>query len=55
MISSKQRDSKEQLNRFNESNSEHIKLLYSVGMINEGVHLDKISGVILTSKTQSSK
>lgn len=53
MISSKQRDSKEQLNRFNESNSEHIKLLYSVGMINEGVHLDKISGVILTSKTQS--
>ena len=53
MISSKQKDNKEQLNGFNESNSEHIKLLYTVGMINEGVHLERISGVILTSKTES--
>ena len=53
MISSKHKESHEQLNGFNSSNSEHIKLLYTVGMINEGVHLERVSGVLLTSKTES--
>ena len=53
MISSKHKDSQEQLNSFNSSNSEHVKLLYCVGMIDEGVHLNGVSGVILTARTES--
>ena len=52
-VSSKHKDSKQQLNDFNEDESEHLKLLYCVGMIDEGVHLNNISGVILTAKTES--
>ena len=53
MISSKHKDSQEQLNDFNNSDSEHLKLLYCVGMIDEGVHLNGVSGVILTARTES--
>ena len=52
-VSSKHKDSQQQLDDFNASSSEHIKLLYCVGMIDEGVHLDGVSGVILTAKTGS--
>lgn len=52
-VSSKHDDSQQQLDEFNVSDSEHIKLLYCVGMIDEGVHLKGVSGVILTAKTGS--
>ena len=43
----------EELKKFENDNSEHLKVMYCVGMIDEGVHLDGISGVILASKTES--
>ena len=52
-VSSKHDDSQQQLDEFNVSDSDHIKLLYCVGMIDEGVHLKGVSGVILTAKTGS--
>ena len=52
-IHSKDKTSAEQLQQFKTSNSEHLKLMYCVGMIDEGMHLSDISGVILSSKTGS--
>ena len=52
-VSSKNKDSQEQLEAFNNDKSEHLKIMYCVGMIDEGVHLNDISGVILASKTGS--
>ena len=52
-IHSKDKTSAEQLQQFKTSNSEHLKLMYCVGMIDEGMHLSEISGVILSSKTGS--
>lgn len=52
-IHSKDNTSAKQLESFNKSESEHLKLMYCVGMIDEGVHLNNVSGVILTAKTGS--
>ncbi len=52
-IHSKDKTSGIQLEQFNNSNSEHLKLMYCVGMIDEGVHLKGVSGVILAARTGS--
>ena len=41
------------IEQFEEANSEHLKLLFSVNMINEGLHVDDISGVIMLRPTKS--
>ena len=38
---------------FKADDSDHLKLLYSVSMLNEGVHVDDVSGVILFRPTVS--
>ncbi len=38
---------------FKEDESEHLKLLYCIDMLNEGVHVDDIDGVILLRPTVS--
>jgi superfamily II DNA or RNA helicase len=52
-VSSKHTDSKKQLEEFNADNSDRLKLMYCVGMISEGVHINGVSGVVLTSKVGS--
>ena len=52
-INSKDSKSFGYLESFNNSKSEHLKLMYCVGMIDEGVHLNNVSGVILVAKTGS--
>ena len=52
-IHSKDQSSAKQLEQFKTSNSEHLKLMYCVGMIDEGMHLSDVSGVILSAKTGS--
>lgn len=52
-IYSKDTTSSKQLEAFNNSKSKHLKLMYCVGMIDEGVHLNDVSGVILATKTGS--
>ena len=44
---------KKEIETFTESKSEHLKLLYSVDMLNEGLHLEDISGVIMLRPTDS--
>ncbi len=39
--------------QFKEDQSEHLKLLYCIDMLNEGVHVDDIDGVILLRPTVS--
>ena len=38
---------------FKEDNSDHLKLLYAIDMLNEGIHVDDIDGVILFRPTVS--
>ena len=38
---------------FKDDNSDHLKLLYCIDMLNEGVHVDDVSGVILLRPTIS--
>ena len=38
---------------FKSDNSNHLKLLYCIDMLNEGIHVDNISGVILLRPTVS--
>ncbi len=38
---------------FKKDNSKHLKLLYCIDMLNEGVHVDDVSGVILLRPTVS--
>lgn len=45
--------SKEEYARFMEDNSEHLKLLFCINMLNEGVHVRDVSGVILLRPTVS--
>ena len=47
------RYNEQQIEQFEKSDSEHLKLLYSIDMLNEGVHVDDVSGVIMTRKTGS--
>lgn len=39
--------------KFKADDSEHLKLLYCIDMLNEGVHVDDVSGVILLRPTVS--
>ena len=39
--------------KFREDNSDHLKLLYAIDMLNEGIHVDDINGVILFRPTVS--
>ena len=39
--------------RFKQDSSDHLKLMYCVDMLNEGVHVDNLSGVILFRPTVS--
>ena len=47
------RGNEESISRFENSKSEHIKLLFSVEMLNEGLHVEDISGVIMARPTNS--
>lgn len=38
---------------FEKSKSNHVKLLFSVNMLNEGLHVHDVTGVIMTRKTNS--
>lgn len=42
-----------QIKRFQTSKTDHLKLLFSIEMLNEGVHLEDISGVIMLRPTES--
>ena len=43
----------EQIKKFEESQSNHLKLLFSIDMLNEGLHVENISGVIMLRSTDS--
>lgn len=47
------RESEQVISSFEQSQSNHIKLLFSVNMLNEGLHVDDVTGVIMTRKTNS--
>lgn len=44
---------KETIENFENSKSEHIKLLFCIEMLNEGLHVEDISGVIMARPTDS--
>ena len=44
---------KKTLSEFKSDNSEHLKLLFAIDMLNEGIHVNDISGVILLRPTVS--
>lgn len=46
-------DIQENIKNFQGSNSEHLKLLYAIDMLDEGVHLDEIDGIIMAKPTNS--
>jgi len=48
-----QRANEKEMKRFRNSKTENIKLLFSVDMLNEGVHIEGISGVIMLRPTES--
>ena len=46
-------ESKAAFNRFTEDRSDHLKLLFCINMLNEGVHVRDVNGVILLRPTIS--
>ena len=44
---------KSEFAKFHEDDSVHIKLLFVIDMLNEGIHIDKVDGVILMRPTLS--
>ena len=46
-------ETSEAFNNFKLDNSNHLKLLYCIDMLNEGIHVENISGVILLRPTVS--
>ncbi len=48
-----EKDNRKSIEKFESSKSEHIKLLFSIEMLNEGLHLEDISGVIMSRTTDS--
>ena len=48
-----ERKNNEDIKNFETSKSEHLKLLFCVDMLNEGVHIEGISGVIMARPTDS--
>ncbi len=52
-VYSEDAQAEEEFARFKADNSPHLKLLYCIDMLNEGVHVDDVSGVILLRPTVS--
>lgn len=52
-VYSEDRSAEKELEGFKNDNSEHLKLLYCIDALNEGVHIDGVSGVILLRPTVS--
>ena len=48
-----EKQNSETIKNFENSKSEHIKLLFSIEMLNEGLHVEDISGVIMARPTDS--
>ena len=48
-----EKDNSKTIENFGNSKSEHIKLLFSIEMLNEGLHVEDISGVIMARPTDS--
>ena len=48
-----ERKNNEDIKNFETSKSEHLKLLFCVDMLNEGVHIEGVSGVIMARPTDS--
>ena len=48
-----ERKNNEDIKKFETSKSEHLKLLFCVDMLNEGVHIEGVSGVIMARPTDS--
>ncbi len=46
-------NSEDEFKRFSEDDSEALKLLFCVDMLNEGVHIEDVNGVIMLRATQS--
>ncbi len=42
-----------ELQRFIEDDSDHLKLLYSIDMLNEGIHVPRVDGIIMLRPTGS--
>lgn len=47
------KDNSKTIEEFESSKSEHLKLLFSIEMLNEGLHVEDISGVIMARPTDS--
>ncbi len=52
-VNSENAESDLELNRFMEDESDHLKLLFCVDMLNEGIHVTGIDGVVLLRPTRS--
>ena len=48
-----EKENNDNIKNFEESKSEHLKLLFCVDMLNEGVHIEGVSGVIMARPTDS--
>lgn len=48
-----EKTNRETIERFQNSKSAHLKLLFSIDMLNEGIHIDDISGVVMLRPTDS--
>ena len=48
-----EKDNRKSIEDFENSKSNHLKLLFSIEMLNEGLHVEDISGVIMTRPTDS--
>ena len=46
-------DNRKSIEAFENSKSEHLKLLFSIEMLNEGLHVEDISGVVMARPTDS--
>ena len=52
-VYAKKQERGEELRRFEEDQGEHLKLLFCINMLNEGIHIPDIDGVILMRPTVS--
>ena len=48
-----EKDNRKSIEGFENSKTEHLKLLFSIEMLNEGLHVEDISGVIMARPTDS--
>ena len=48
-----EKDNRKSIEDFENSKSDHLKLLFSIEMLNEGLHVEDISGVIMARPTDS--